>query len=74
MYDLITTSEIKSLSTLNTTFPDLFHTQLTIYSTGDGKNCQKTDSLLQWFSILHNGHFFPNTWSFGAPLSPMLEI
>ena len=39
---LITTSEINSLGTLNTTFTAFLHARLTLYSTGDNQGGQKT--------------------------------
>ena len=55
MYDLITNSEINSISTLNAMFPALLHDRLTIYSTGDLKGLRKTNDLPQQFSLLHYG-------------------
>ena len=35
-------SDIKSLGTLNSRFPVLLHTQLTLHSTSDNQGCHKT--------------------------------
>ena len=35
MYIYITNSEINSLGTLNSKFPDFLHAQMTLYSTGN---------------------------------------
>ena len=51
MYDLITTSDINSLISLNATFLALLHAGLTIYSTVDGQDLRKIANLPQRFSL-----------------------
>ena len=55
MYYHITNSEINILSTLNATFTELLHSQLTVYSNSDEQGWRKTDNLPQRFGLLHYG-------------------
>ena len=55
MHYLITKSEINSLITLNSTFPDLLHAWLTINSTCDEQYWWENWQLIERFSFLYYG-------------------